>query len=47
MENNALKVSHLIVISLGRGGETVSPWYILLYNFLVTHPNVIKFSGFS
>ena len=23
------------------------PWYILLYNFLVTHPNFIKFGDFS
>ena len=24
-----------------------TPWYILLYNFSVTHPNVMKFGDFS
>ena len=27
------------------GGETI-PWYILFYNFLVTHPNFMKFGDF-
>ena len=26
---------------------TPPPWYILHYNFLVTHPNFMKFDGFS
>ena len=29
----------------GEGGKT-PPWYILLYNFLLTHPGFIKFGDF-
>ena len=31
----------------GEGGAKGRPWYILLYNFLVTHPNFMKFGDFS
>ena len=31
-----------------RGGRNIlSRWYIFLYNFLVTHPNFIKFGDYS
>ena len=29
------------------GVKTPTPWYILLYNFLVTHPNFMKVGNFT
>ena len=31
----------------GGGAKQPPPWHILLYNFLVTHPNFMKFGDFS
>ena len=35
----------LTLIRLGDGNEF--PWYILLYNILVSHPNFMNFADFS
>ena len=32
---------------MGGGGGETSPWYILLDNFLLTHPSFVKFGDFS
>ena len=34
----------LTYLGVGRNAPS-PPWYILLYNFLVTHPNFIKYDG--